>query len=83
MKVIKFDYTKKNSDKSERKVMILQEKDSYLDGIDYNYLSATEITRVEELKKKFEQDLKPFTEKAFRRFSISGMSNIEEDKSND
>ena len=76
MKVVEFDYTKKNEEKSHRKILILQEKDSYVDGIDYNYLSLVEAKKVEEIKKKFEEELKPFTEKAFRRFSVSGIENL-------
>lgn len=80
MKILEFDYTKKDGEKTHRNVMVINEKDNYIDAIDYGYLSPTEITRVEELKAKFERDMKPFSDKAFRRFSRDGIDNLEEQK---
>ena len=84
MVITEFDYVKKsNQEKTHRKVFILKDKDTYFDAIDYGHLSPLEIARVEEIQQKYEHDMKPFIEKAFRRFSKEGIDNLTEEKRNE
>lgn len=80
MKTHEFDYTKKDGEKTHRSVFILREKENYFDAIDFGHLSPIEVARVREIQEKYEHDMKPFTEKAFRRFSRTGIDNLQEQK---
>lgn len=80
MKIIEFDYIKKNEEKSHRNGLLLQERDKYIDVLDYGYLEEDEIKEAEAIKKTFEDDMKSFIKKAFRRFSKEGINNLEETK---
>ena len=80
MKIKHFNYTKKDGEKTERKAMILVEKDGYYDTIDFGHLEESEIDQVKQIQKEYEDKLVPYIKKAFRRFSKSGMDLIEEEK---
>lgn len=80
MKTHEFDYTKKDGEQTHRSVMILNEKENYIDAIDFDHLSKLEAARVAEIQEKYEHDMKPFLEKAFRRFSKPGIQNLQEQK---
>jgi len=80
MKIYEFDYTKKDGEKTHREVMILNEKENYIDALDFGHLSKLEASRVAEIQEKYTQDMKPFVEKAFRRFSKDGITDLKEEK---
>jgi len=68
MKIFEFDYTKKNGDKSHRKVMALHSSDGWVDSVDLSKLSDEEVVQLKLIQLEYEKKMKPFTEKAFRRF---------------
>ncbi len=76
MKIEEFDYTKKTGEQSHRKIMVLNNHKEYVDGLDLDKLTAEEIITVLEIQEKYENALKPFVEKAFRRFNKSNMTNV-------
>lgn len=76
MKIEEFDYTKKTGEQSHRKIMVLNNHKEYVDGLDLDKLTAEEIIAVLEIQEKYENTIKPFVEKAFRRFNKSNMTNV-------
>lgn len=74
MKVFDFDYEKKNGDKSERKVMSLSSNDKWIDGIDLEKLTDDEVKELKKVQLKYENDIRPFSKKGFRRFLKEGMT---------
>jgi len=79
---MKFDYEKKNGEKTTRNVMLLSERKSYIDVIDFSHLNENEAKEIASIQKEYEDKLKPYTKKAFRRFSTEGMKNLEVEKVN-
>lgn len=80
MKIKHFNYTKKDGEKTERKALVLVEKDDYFDTIDLGHLDESEVDQVKQIQKEYEDKLVPFMKKAFRRFSKNGIDLIEEEK---
>lgn len=74
MKIFEFDYEKKDGDKSHREVMSLHASEKWVDGIDLTKLGEQEKQQLHELQVKYENDMKPFMKKAFRRFLKEGMT---------
>lgn len=80
MKIFDFNYTKKNGDKSKRRIMVLHSLDNYIDGIDLTKLTEEEVYTLKEIQLKYEAALKPFITKGFRRFLKEGMEIIQTTK---
>lgn len=68
MKIELFKYKKEETEEKEYKVLILENNDKYLSGINLEYLSNEEIAEIQKIQLKYEEDLKPFMKKAYRRF---------------
>jgi predicted MPP superfamily phosphohydrolase len=77
MKIEEFDYTKKDGEKSHRKVMIVANHKDYIDAIDLDKLTEEEIRKVLEIQSEYESKLSPYMKKSFRRFSKDGMTEIQ------
>jgi hypothetical protein len=83
MTKIKFDYEKDNGDKSTRDVILLNERNTYIDTIDTTKLSEKEINEMVTIIKDYESKMKPYMKIAFRRFSSNNMKNLIVEKVND
>ena len=68
MKIELFKYKKEETEEKEYKVLILENNDKYLSGINLEYLNNEEIAEIKKIQLKYEEDLKPFMKKAYRRF---------------
>ncbi len=79
MKIFEFDYTKKDGEKSTRKVMALHASDGWVDAIDLTKLSQNEQEDLKQIQLEYEGKIKPFIEKAFRRFNKSNMTILHEE----
>ena len=73
MKVLKFNYHKAEEPVSNREVILLHNTKDYIDAIDLNKLNKEEAKRAFEIQERYEDDMKVFFKKAFRRFSKSKM----------
>jgi len=62
-----FKYQKKNGEVNDYSLMILNETDTHLAGIDFNKLSVEEVEEVKKIQKEYEDKLNPYL-KAFRNF---------------
>lgn len=76
MKIKEFQYTKKNGDKTEPKVMVLHEDNTYLQGIDFKKLTNDEIQTVKGMQQNYEDNIKPFVNKAYRRYFKDKMEGV-------
>jgi hypothetical protein len=76
MKVKEFNYEKKNGEKTSRQVMIITDHKDYLDAIDLDKLTESEIKDLFSVCEKYEEQMKPFIQKSFRRFSKSGITEL-------
>lgn len=79
MKIFEFDYTKKNGEKSKRRVISLHSSDGWVDAIDLTKLTEEEQKEVIAVQLEYEKRIKPFAEKAFRRFSKSSIVILHEE----
>lgn len=73
MKIREFTYKKPNGDASKRKVLVLQENTAYVEGIDLTHLTPDEEKLVLEAAEMFTEKIKPYVNKAYRRFNISAI----------
>lgn len=78
MKFKTFDYTKKDGQTSKRVVMILSETKEYVDAVDFQYLTEDEKEAVKKVQEEYEKKMKPYKDKAFRRFLKSGIIELKE-----
>lgn len=67
MKIKDFAYQKKNGEVSDYSLMILNETDTHVAGIDFKKLSEEEGRQVKLIQEEYEEKLKPFM-KAYRNF---------------
>lgn len=80
MKIRNFDYTKKNSEEtSKREILQLHDTNDWIDGIDFTKLDEEEREIVLGIQTQYEEDMKPFMKKAFRRFLKEGIKNESKD----
>lgn len=78
MKIVKFTYTKKDGEVTDREVLHLHNTKEYIDSIDFTKLNDDEVKEVKEIYKAYETKIEPYIKKAFRRFSKSGIRIKEE-----
>lgn len=67
MKIRDFKYRKKSGEEGEYSVMVLNETETHLAGIDFNKLSEDEVAKVKSIQEEYEDKLKPYM-KAYRSF---------------
>lgn len=79
MKIFEFDYTKKEGEVSHRKVIALHASDGWESALDLTKLSEEEQKEAMAIQLEYEKRMKPFMEKAFRRFLKSNMNIIHEE----
>ena len=79
MKIFDFEYTKKGGEKSARKVLSLHSSDGWVDGVDLTKLNEEEIADLKLIQLEYEKKMKPFMDKAFRRFLKEGMNILHEE----
>lgn len=77
MKIEGFNYRKKDGEQRTVDLLLLQEDESHIAGIDFTKLSEDEKNKVVAIQQQYEDDLKPFM-KAYRKFLKDGILN--EDK---
>ena len=68
MRTRDFVYLKAMGERKNYNVLILSENETHLNGVALNYLSEEELTSLTKLQEKYEEDLKPYINKAFRQF---------------
>lgn len=66
MRIKEFEYNK-NDEKTFRKVLVLNQNNDSLEGIELKYLTEEEQQKLIRLQKVYEENLKPFM-KAYRKF---------------
>jgi hypothetical protein len=80
MKIQEFDYTKDDGERTHRRVLVLHSNREYEDVIDLDKLSEKEAILAIRIQKMYEDTMKKYTDKAFRRFSKEKMTNLVEEK---
>ncbi len=79
MKIFDFDYTKKEGSTSRRKAIALHASDGWVDAVDLTKLTESEQEEAMSIQLEYERKMKPFMEKAFRRFHKEGIQIIHEE----
>jgi len=74
MNVKKFKYEKKNGEKGDYNLIVLNDGNEYISGIDLNKLSEEDQGKVKDIVEEFEGKLKPFM-KAYRKFIVENIIN--------
>ncbi len=74
MKIKDFKYEKKNGEKGEYSVIVINDGNEYISGIDLNKLDNEEKEKVKEVVLEFEEKLKPYM-KAYRKFIVENIIN--------
>lgn len=67
MKIVEFEYEKKDGTKSNKEVLILNKSEKYTDGIDMTYLNEDEKSNLIKLQENYETEIKKFN-KAYRKY---------------
>ena len=81
MKTLKFKYTKEKDgdlEKTLREALLLNDHEKYVNTLDFGYLTEQEKTEALAIQADYEAKLKPFMDKAFRRFSKDKMEVLKE-----
>jgi hypothetical protein len=79
MKVSRFKYKKKKTGEiKDYNVLVLNESEKHMGGIDYSKLDEPEISEATKIQIDYEKKLQPFVKKAYRMFI---KENIQEDDS--
>lgn len=74
MTIKKFMYLKEgSSDQKEYEILLLNKDEGHENGIALNYLNEEDRSKLIDIVKNYEEQLKPFM-KHFRNFKKSGMS---------
>jgi hypothetical protein len=69
VKIKNFEYKKKKSGEIKKYLlMLLDENESHIGGIDFTKLEQDEIDEVIKIQSEYEKELKPFIEKAYRKY---------------
>lgn len=74
MKIKKFNYND-----SLRELLVLNEDEKYIQGIDLSKLSQDEKKELEKIIEFYEKKMKPFKEKAYRKFILEKIEELLED----
>lgn len=72
MKIKHFKY--KKEEEKEYKILLLDSNDKYISGINLLYLTEEEQTQVQKIQTDYEALLKPFTQKAYRKFLVENIT---------
>jgi hypothetical protein len=75
MKIKEFNYKKKNGEQRKAEVVVLVDSENYLEGIDFTKLTQDERSEVVRIQAEYEEKIKPFISKAFRKFLKEGILN--------
>lgn len=79
MKEVNFKY-EKNGKQTERKVLVIEEKDDFIAGIDYTHLTNDKANSLRAMAKSKTDEFDPKNYMdAFRRFNRSKVSNLKEE----
>ena len=79
MKIVEFEYEKKDGTKSIKRVLTLHKNETYMNGIDMTYLSEDEKKKLIKLQEVYEAELKQFN-KAYRKYFVNNMKILNEEK---
>lgn len=71
MRTQQFIYESQDGTKKDKEVYVLNSGTDFLVGIDVNVLTENEKETLTTLVDQFEENLKPFIKRAFRRFTSS------------
>lgn len=74
MRIQEFKYNKSGEPATDRKVLVLQETDDFVEGIDLGHLDQKEADELLALNEKVEAFLKTVINKSYRRFKKGSMS---------
>ena len=80
MKEVNFKYVNANGEKSDRRVLVIEDNAGYVEGIDYTHLTKDKATALRAMasSKTTEFDPKGYMD-AYRRFNRKNMTNIKEE----
>lgn len=68
VKTRQFSYKKKDGEEREVKLLVLNESDTHMNGIDLSKLGQDEVCTVKVIQREYEKELKPYMNRAFRNF---------------
>jgi hypothetical protein len=70
MKFKNFSYTKKDGEKKNYFVLMLDDSEDpkHFGGLDLSLLTEDEIKQIIETRKKYEESLRPFIKKSYKQF---------------
>ena len=77
MKIEEFDYINARSEKSHRRVMIVNNHKDFIDALDLDKLDETEIKTVLEAQQEYEAKIQPMMKKSFRRFNKNNITELQ------
>lgn len=67
MKIKDFKYKKDAEEEKEYNLLVLEEDEKYMSGINFRYLTEEEQEKVKKIQEDYEAALKPYM-KSFRKF---------------
>lgn len=67
MKIKDFKYKKDAEEEQEYNLLVLEEDEKYMSGINFRYLTEEEQEKVKKIQEDYEAALKPYM-KSFRKF---------------
>lgn len=82
MKLKAFHYHKANGEETDPHVLVLNENDNYLEGIDTTKLDPKEHALLLGVQRQYEKRMKPFVTKAYRRYKKDNIKLLSEDSEN-
>lgn len=77
MKELNFKYLNKNGEKSDRKVIVIEDTNDYIEGIDLTRLPETKAKTAVSMAMSSDFDPKNFMD-AYRKFTKKSMTNVSE-----
>ena len=74
MKIREFTYKKSSGEETDREILVFQEGEKYLEGIDLAHLTPNEKKDLLDKAAEFDAAIKPYVNKAYRRFNIDSIT---------
>lgn len=68
MKVVHFEYTRKDGEETKPQVMVLREDKTYMSGIDITKLKPEDVTDMFNIQREYEGRMKKYIDAAYRKY---------------
>jgi hypothetical protein len=78
MKVLKGNYIKESGEERKVGIYILNKDNNYVTGIDTTSLTEAELEEFKSIVKEYEDKMKPFIKKAFKKYKTNNFSGVNE-----